>query len=579
MEQDFEADMFSVSKDSEDDDENEESENGEIESAMGKTGEESEAVDEKLLKKDEDFNDNNDLKHRNDKYECGPSVRDTDENSLELRGKDEGEAELGQPQNDGTEVNGSIDFSGDQEDMGGTEDEEDMIMNKDDAYMDSTGVEPNELDRIPEEEDHRKEELEDISAMEECGPEEAQEEEGFRQDSSPVDENVEEGEPEQAKGAYEESTENQDPEHKQESDLTTSQRDLMKPLTSNLTSDCVPTFESGSQLKEDSVASGAVNGRQEMGQLNNDNSKYDLAPLSGLPSGAQSDRDFMVTGQSEVGKWSEDHIKSQFSQDETSTLQQTQLNPYRNVGDALEGWKERAKIRLDLAQNNMEAESVENEDQNADYGFATELEKGLAQALGPANSEQTDSLLDYGKDIEEGPTTRHADDPVDMEVEMQSSETRPRVQSASAVKQKFEEPIVCPNNERLPEEMCMEGQDPHEGHLKKHLDSIVHAKRSSTDEILQLSVMKISNHGEVKPLDDEVMLQISDAARADAVFMWRTYEFRTTRLSQELAEQLRLVIEPSLASKLQGDYKTGKRINMKKVTMCFLLLCYFCIYR
>ncbi|MCD9559779.1 hypothetical protein HAX54_018032 [Datura stramonium] len=36
-------------------------------------------------------------------------------------------------------------------------------------------------------------------------------------------------------------------------------------------------------------------------------------------------------------------------------------------------------------------------------------------------------------------------------------------------------------------------------------------------------------------------------------------------VSQELAEQLRLVMEPTLASKLQGDYKTGKRINMKKV--------------
>ena len=38
-----------------------------------------------------------------------------------------------------------------------------------------------------------------------------------------------------------------------------------------------------------------------------------------------------------------------------------------------------------------------------------------------------------------------------------------------------------------------------------------------------------------------------------------------TRPSQELAEQLRLVVEPTIASKLSGDYRTGKRINMKKV--------------
>lgn len=33
----------------------------------------------------------------------------------------------------------------------------------------------------------------------------------------------------------------------------------------------------------------------------------------------------------------------------------------------------------------------------------------------------------------------------------------------------------------------------------------------------------------------------------------------------ELTEQLRLILEPTLASKLAGDYRTGKRINMKKV--------------
>ncbi|KAL0653564.1 hypothetical protein Bca4012_096255 [Brassica carinata] len=42
-------------------------------------------------------------------------------------------------------------------------------------------------------------------------------------------------------------------------------------------------------------------------------------------------------------------------------------------------------------------------------------------------------------------------------------------------------------------------------------------------------------------------------------------ELLTTRPSQELAEQLRLVLEPTIASKLSGDYRTGKRINMKKV--------------
>jgi midasin len=39
----------------------------------------------------------------------------------------------------------------------------------------------------------------------------------------------------------------------------------------------------------------------------------------------------------------------------------------------------------------------------------------------------------------------------------------------------------------------------------------------------------------------------------------------TGALSGELAEQLRLILEPTLASRLQGDFRTGKRLNMRKI--------------
>lgn len=52
---------------------------------------------------------------------------------------------------------------------------------------------------------------------------------------------------------------------------------------------------------------------------------------------------------------------------------------------------------------------------------------------------------------------------------------------------------------------------------------------------------------------------------AAAEELWRRFEGRVSGLAQELCEQLRLVLEPTLASKLQGDYRTGKRIAMRKV--------------
>lgn len=47
--------------------------------------------------------------------------------------------------------------------------------------------------------------------------------------------------------------------------------------------------------------------------------------------------------------------------------------------------------------------------------------------------------------------------------------------------------------------------------------------------------------------------------------VWGRCEALTAGLSSELAEQLRLVLEPQLASKMAGEYRTGKRISMKRV--------------
>jgi len=47
--------------------------------------------------------------------------------------------------------------------------------------------------------------------------------------------------------------------------------------------------------------------------------------------------------------------------------------------------------------------------------------------------------------------------------------------------------------------------------------------------------------------------------------LWRLYESLTQDLSYALCEQLRLILEPTLATRLKGDYRFGKRLNMKKI--------------
>uniref|UniRef100_A0A8C8S1Z5 Midasin n=1 Tax=Pelusios castaneus TaxID=367368 RepID=A0A8C8S1Z5_9SAUR len=62
-----------------------------------------------------------------------------------------------------------------------------------------------------------------------------------------------------------------------------------------------------------------------------------------------------------------------------------------------------------------------------------------------------------------------------------------------------------------------------------------------------------------------VLYQKHPIAEKTAAEMWQRYLVLTTPLSQQLCEQLRLILEPTHAAKLKGDYRTGKRLNMRKV--------------
>jgi midasin len=65
---------------------------------------------------------------------------------------------------------------------------------------------------------------------------------------------------------------------------------------------------------------------------------------------------------------------------------------------------------------------------------------------------------------------------------------------------------------------------------------------------------------------------VPDNVKDIATALLKRFELSTTKLSQELAEQLRLVLELTVASKLRGYYKTRRRIHMKKVDDVFLII-------
>lgn len=59
----------------------------------------------------------------------------------------------------------------------------------------------------------------------------------------------------------------------------------------------------------------------------------------------------------------------------------------------------------------------------------------------------------------------------------------------------------------------------------------------------------------------------SGMSEVDMLKKWQDYSSESSVASRELCEALRLILEPTLASKMHGDFKTGKRINMRKVPL------------
>ena len=57
----------------------------------------------------------------------------------------------------------------------------------------------------------------------------------------------------------------------------------------------------------------------------------------------------------------------------------------------------------------------------------------------------------------------------------------------------------------------------------------------------------------------------SSSSAEEAPRLWWHYESLTRDLSHSLTEQLRLILAPSLATKMRGDFRTGKRLNVKRI--------------
>ena len=254
--------------------------------------------------------------------------------------------------------------------------------------------------------------------------------------------------------------------------------------------------------------------------------------------------------------------------------EEEEVNPYKNPEQTKKQWEQQYE-RLQMVPQEEEEESSPQEEMQRerqplteqvkqetsgqevlapslqDVDFKPETEETNRVELDAAASEEEreeETNVEYEKEMEEENPSQppfpesesEAEETVGGDASAFASEQLERVMkegAGDAQQRDMLQGIMTPSDVQ-----AMEAEEP------------IRLPFVEEDSYLNMDVQSLL----VSPTSDTALLANASAA-------WKEFLSQTADLSGRLTEQLRLLMEPTKASKLSGDFKTGKRINMRKV--------------
>ncbi len=249
-------------------------------------------------------------------------------------------------------------------------------------------------------------------------------------------------------------------------------------------------------------------------------------------------------------------------------------NPLRSLGDALKEFQRRVSRTRDKdsPEEEDEAAAAPQDEAQSAMPEAEFDPRGSEQALAPATEEQANKQgdIDEKKAIEESSEDAEAplDDAQDAKEDKQGAR-KPAVQHASsrmdveaddedAAKQNAASDEEAPDV-AVPSLGAMEGVAPMEESEEEEDADADNQQRGAPLDVRSAEELRAA-------LELELAQWRSDGQRVtEGERLWREFTTITASFATDLCEQLRLLLLPKRATQLMGDFRTGKRINMKRV--------------
>jgi midasin len=271
-------------------------------------------------------------------------------------------------------------------------------------------------------------------------------------------------------------------------------------------------------------------------------------------------------------------------------------NPYRSLGDSLRYWNQKLNV-IDKKDSDIrpEKEIPDNDEQKSQvekskreisgqlFEYIRDTDKNQkedAQTLGPVPEEETGEEMKNAECMEMTfPEKKQEIEDTDLELEAReehqpasskesTAHSVPKLADAQTEKKQS-------GNDMQNKVTDFEPQTDQKKVNNTLISSNFSHKVSDGQTTLTIDDMQKSIEDNLSKEDfdkmrEELNLMIAqwkddESSIQKGLEIWKRLSAVATPLAAELCEQLRLILEPTIMSKLQGDYRSGKRINMRKV--------------
>ncbi|CAH0557511.1 unnamed protein product [Brassicogethes aeneus] len=291
------------------------------------------------------------------------------------------------------------------------------------------------------------------------------------------------------------------------------------------------------------------------------------------------------TGQSQMEESKTGHSAQTSAPQETQSLKREredneikkqkpgESDNQRSLGDTNEPTKKKLKTVEATDDGQDDDQNPEEKDTAEMYQHIKDAKESSTQVLDTATEEQAEAQQKEIPNMEEEEVGEEAtESQTELPKDEDKDEDMPEVENAKAektdgVKDEKSKKQQHPDGDILNDmkDIDVEGDVVETSTVLRSNETTHHTQFTNLSE----NTAERLTIEEINALRTDVEKQLSawnePPTNLEAEQTWQKISSVTSSLAQDLSEQLRLVLEPTLASRLKGDFRTGRRINMRKV--------------